>query len=525
MKDNKILQILPLVFFSVLVTIPMLNLPRDMWDGTIIEYASLIKNFSGLQSYFFESTWFLQYPLSLALIRISDVFGVSYKNINALLVLLFMFILLRETFLFSKCQIKLSKLGACFATFLVATFSAWGDLLSSVMTLHLGSMAIGLLSLRAIHAGGTFKGLAGFLGVVISLSLQSQLVYLPVFSYLYDLSENYKSEKIWIVRPSTKTILIFITSLAVYAVVRNFYPPHGLYENYNNLIFLSFYGILNAGKIGLAFGTFLAPIIFVVFCISFLTTITESKQTNIDKKQLSINPRWLLWLLALFVAGSFPYMAVGKGAVLWRVNDWSSRQAFLLVLPTSIIAAVYLQILYEKASTYLMGRVVLIAGVAILISNIVLLSGAVIYKANRQIFVSQLEAQIKLNEGKIRPGLLEIVGDEIPGPQLRVYESNFLMFSATGKANWWTKLGDKSEDTFAVPCYIKQNPAYQIKYIYNYDPSHSENHTIIKIHTTGFKGVNNLIQNFFGLDPVGKIELISIDYKKNDSLKKLHSCE
>jgi hypothetical protein len=525
MKDEKLLKIMPLILFLILVIIPMFALPRDMWDGTIIEYASLTKNFSGLQSYFSESTWFLQYPLSVAMIKISDFFGISYKNANAFFVLFLMYIFLRETFLFANNQIKLSKVGTYLATFLVATFSVWGDLLSSIMTLHFACMALGLFALRAIHAGARATKFVGFLGLGLSLSLQSQLAYLPVLSYIYDLSKKDKFQKIWMVRPSSKTALVFLISFTLYVVVRNLYPPHGLYENYNNLILTTFNGALIVWGMGLAFATFLYPIIMVVFCIIFLTEIiTNSKQSNLGREQVSINPRWLVWLLALFFAGAFPYMAVGKASTLWTVTDWSGRQAFLIVFPTALITAVYLQILYEKARTLILRRAIFIGAIAILVLNTTLLSFAVLNKLNRQIFVSQLEGQLKLKANMLRPGLLEILSDGIPGPQLRNYESNFLMYSAIGKANWWTRVGDKRDESFSIPCYIQQNPAYQIKYIYNYDPSHIKNYTIVKIQVAGFKGPVNLIRNVFGWNPAGRVELVSVNHKTIDPLQKTEDC-
>jgi len=432
-----------------------------------------------------------------------------------------MCIFLRETFLFSNNQIKLSKAGVYLATFLVSTFSVWGVLLSSIMTLHLACMALGLFALRAIHTGTRATIFLGFLGLCVSLSLQSQLVYLPVLSYIYDLCKRDKFQKIWLVRPTTKTALVFLISFTLYAAFKIFYPPHGLYENYNDITFNG----LTIGKMGLAFATYLLPIISVVFCVNFLTEITTStKQPDLVREQLSINPRWLVWLSVLFFAGAFPYMVVGKASVLWEVTDWGSRQAFLISFPTSLITVVYLQILYEKAPTHLLRRAIFIGAIAIFLLNITLLSFAVVNKLNRQIFVSQLEEQLKLKASMFRPGLLEILGDGIPGPQLRVYESNLLMYSASKKANWWTRVSDKRDEHFSIPCFIKQNPSYQIMYIYNYDSSHIENYTMVKIQVAGFKGHINLIRNVFGWNSPGRVELVSINHKTDVPLKKPEGC-
>ena len=65
MKAKLFLGSAPVLLFLLLVTAPMLMMSRDMWGGTIIEYASVVNNYSGLKAYFSESTWFLQYPLTM----------------------------------------------------------------------------------------------------------------------------------------------------------------------------------------------------------------------------------------------------------------------------------------------------------------------------------------------------------------------------------------------------------------------------------------------------------------------------
>ena len=87
----------PILLFLILVTAPILTMSRDMWDGTIIEYASMVNNYSGLKNWFLESGWFLQFPLSLFIIETAQVTGLSYKNTNALFVFFVAVLLFRES--------------------------------------------------------------------------------------------------------------------------------------------------------------------------------------------------------------------------------------------------------------------------------------------------------------------------------------------------------------------------------------------------------------------------------------------
>lgn len=523
MRLEKIINVTPFGIFFLFVTIPMLSLYGDMWDGTIIEYASFIGDFSGLKAYFFESGWLLQYPLSIAIIEISQFLNISYKNTNALVVLAMMFVFLRETLWLAEHKIKLSKPAAYFATALLSTFSTWGVLLSSIMTLHFACMAIGLLSVRLIHNKAITSKLIGFAALPISLSLQSQLVFLPVLSYIYDLSERNRVGQSFFAYPSKQTALIFGICILFYSVIQSFYPPHGLYENYNNLVIENLDGLAIAIGSSIAMVTFLIPIFLVVGCISLLALMVNDKVTTPRKEHVSHNPNWFVWLLVLFFAGLFPYAAVGKSSMLLGIGDWSSRQAFLLALPTCLFTAFCLQHLYEKFSTKLIRNCVLICGALIFLLHSMLLITDVGHKSNRQIFDSQLEKIIRDNEDKLPPGLIEIVGSNIPNPTIRVFELNLLMYRATGKAVWWTRVGSKLDKSFSIPCHIRLNRDYQLKYIFNYKPEYLT-HSVIEIKTSGFRGLLNVIRNLLGINPPGSVELMRIHSKSEEITLNNESC-
>lgn len=523
MRFEFFLKAIPLVLFFLFVTIPMLYLPRDMWDGTIIEYASLIYDFSGLKSYFSESNWFLQYPLSLAIIEISQILKISYKNLNALVVLIIMIVFLRETLFFAERQIKLSKLNSYFALALVVTFSTWGVLLSSIMTVHFLCMAIGLLSVRIIHKKTLILTLLGYTALVISLNLQSLLVFLPVLSYIYDLSERSEVKQSWFVKPSKETIFIFGTCIVLYLVIQLFYPPSGLYENYNSISISSFDSLTKVAFSSIAMVTFLLPILLTVTGINLLAVMVKKKIKPINGLN-SYNAKRVTWLLILFCSGLFPYAVVGKYSTLWGIGDWSSRQAFLIVLPTCLLTILCLQCLYDKFSAGLVRKCIHIGGAVIFLFHLTLLTIDIKHKSNRQIFVTQLENIMQANEVKLKPGLLEIIGIDLPTPPFRPYEANFLMYSATGKANWWARVGKNEDKNFTIPCYLKESKDYQIKYVYNYEPEHANNHTVVEIKASGYRGRLNLVRNLMGISSPGEVELIRIYTKSVEQGLRVESC-
>jgi hypothetical protein len=508
-----IIAIVPIFLFFLFVTAPMLMMPRDMWDGTIIEYASMINDYSGLEAYFFESTWFLQYPLSLFVIESAQYLNISYKNANALLVFGIALFLLREVFCISKNRLKFSSPASYYAVTLVATFSTWGVLFSSIMTLHFGCIALGLFSIRMIHKKTTASKLFGYLALIASFSLQSQLVFLPVLSYIYDLNKKNTRKYLNLVIPSKETILILSAGLTFFLVVKLFFPPHGLYENYHSLVGISPEGLLRMLGASIKLGTYLVPTLAIIGLLYLIMLSDKQAVINHMNNKMKSDPFFVRWLLVLFIAGIFPYAAVGAFSHFLDITDWSNRQGMLLAVPASLFAALCFQIMYDGSSSKLIKMLVIGGSSVLLVFQISLMSVNLIHKLNRQIFVTELESLVEINEERLSPGVLQIIGSGIPGPGLRTYESNFLMYSATGRADWWTHIRREENTTFTIPCNIQLNRAYQIKYAYNYDPSHYANHTIVEVDVSGFRGLGNALRNVLGINDPGLVELANVYLK------------
>lgn len=502
--------IVPTLLFFIFVTAPTLIMPGDMWDGVIIEYASMIHNYSGLEVFFVESTWFLQYPLSLFVIKSAQVLELSYKNANALLVLGIAIFLFREVFLISDERLKLSRSASYYAVILVATYSTWGVLFSSIMTFHFGCVTLGLFSIRMIFKDTKISNLGGYIGLVASLGLQSQFVFLPILSYFFDITRGNNKKYFKFPVPSNRTLSVLIASLALFLILRIFLPPHGLYEDYNSLISLNPKELADAFTAAIALGSYLVPVVSIIGILCFVMCFEKQSLTNLFKIRIKTDFFFLVSLLFLFIAGIFPYAAVGKYSHFLDIYDWGSRMAILLALPASLFAALSFQLMYDASATKLVKKLVVGGCAVLLVFQISLLSVGLIYKLNRQIFVTELENLIRLNEERLSPGVLEIIGNEAPGPTFRGYEANFLMYNATGRADWWTRIGREKNPDFTIPCYMKVDLSYQIKYVYNYLTSHDFNHTIVEVDVTGFTGLGNALRNVVGIDSPGLVKLAKV---------------
>ena len=169
--------------------------------------------------------------------------------------------------------------------------------------------------------------------------------------------------------------------------------------------------------------------------------------------------------------------------------------------------------MYKVSEGKFLKRLIIVISSILLVFQISLLAFNLVNKLNRQIFVSELEEAIRLNQDGLLPGALEIIGEGMPGPEFRVYEVNLSMYSSTGRADWWARIGEKHDATFSVPCHIRSNQAYQLKYAYNYDVSHDLNHTIVHVDVTGYEGLDNALRNVLRTNDNASVEVANIYLK------------
>jgi len=526
MKKYVSLPALPLSIFFLLVTLPTLMLPSDVWDGVLIEYASEIRDYTGLKSWFFESTWYLQYYFVSSLIRLSESFGVSYKNLNAITALIIMAILLREVFIFSERLVGLNKFFAQLAVIFAATFPALSSLLSSVLTFHLCCTAVGLLGIRAINESSLKKKILGIIAVFLAYSLQSQLIFLPILSYVYDIGKNRLSRNFF-PYPSTETLLTLLLAGVFYLYIKLISPTTGIFETYQTFIIGSLAGIPPFILRGLHYLTYLIPIAATTFLYVVLVDTFREKSKNIFEftRDVEKYPRYiLLWVLILLFAGAFPYMAVGKSSILWDINDWNGRQAFLLILPLSVLVSLLLQRLHESADKKIFKNLIIAIGCFVLAINFSLLLCGVFAKHSRQNFLTRLQEIIRSKESKLPPGLLQIVVKDIPPTVFEFYEPNFVMYKATGNSHWWTRIGDRAEPTFLIPCFIAKNTVYQKQFIYQPGSADVMNHTVLTIQANGFSGLTNMIKNSFNINKQFSMKVVSLQSVRLTDLPSSETC-
>ena len=127
--------------------------------------------------------------------------------------------------------------------------------------------------------------------------------------------------------------------------------------------------------------------------------------------------------------------------------------------------------------------------------NISLFSYGVLDKMNRNIFENKLMITLKNNfEQSIIPGYVNIYGANIPSPQMRYYEINYLLYRAFKKPSYFGNISLKINKNIEIPKTLYNDERYKFKYIFDYNMKCS---TFINIETENFNTLDDKIKNIF----------------------------
>ena len=487
MGGDTLATVAPYLLAVVFVLIPLILAPRDMWDGSIIEHAMDTGNLSGLRVWFFTGNWELQYWLIFAERAVSQALGVGFRAVNLTVIALALGLIIHETRLIALERMKLSAMWATVAASLVAVFPAWWALLSSVLTVHLLCLGIGLLGCRLLWAEDRIRQTLGLVIIFLSFQLSSMLVLLPVLSWTFDVlrgGETVPSRR-WI--PSLRSGLILLAAVVHFSIRKVFFPASGLYEGYNGVVVpLSQDAVLRLVADTARFASFLIiPAIGVLVALVVGGLIGVRRQPPRPRDDHS----GVVALLALLLvaASVFPYLAVGKPASLTQLTSTTIRQAFALapslaLFSVASVSLVGCRLRLLKGQGDLHLKIAAVVLIAVQLGLLVFGLGA---RLNILYFEQDLQAVLALQEAP-PAGRLQIVGEGNPAAGVADYEANRLAFQAWGDTLWWTRMGTEFNPAFEIPRELVEDEANQVKYIFT--PSSIECSSTISIEAVGYRG-------------------------------------
>lgn len=489
LSDIKKVLLISVLFF-VLLIIPILSLSSDMWDGVIIDYASKSKNFDGIEIFFFESRWILQYYLSKFIINLSFFFGIGYKNLNGIFIYIIFIFFLFENLYISKKIFNLKNNHQIWFLIFLATFPGFSVLASSIMTFHFLCFTSSLIGIRIIQTtDNNYKKIAGYILIILSFGFKPLLVFNPLLSLCYDFVKNKKYYF------SSGTIIILILGIISFSF-RLIFPPTGMYAGVYALIFFQENWIENFIN-GIYYYSSYPGLILILNLLSILSLFFLRYKLSINKDLIKNFFYVLVPVIILFFASSMPYIAVGKWSGFWDVKDWNIRQAILISIPFSLFAVILTTNIlnFYQISLITKSKFSNCIFTIFLIINLTLFSSSIIEKMNRSVFENNLISSLQnYFDEPIKPGYVQLITKyKHPDyPNFRPVEANYLLYRAFNKRNYYSHFTHKRNDEFKINNYLLSDDRYQEKYIFDKNLKCT---TYVYIETDNFNKFTDKLKN------------------------------
>ena len=506
-RNYSLLNVAPYLTLVLVMGFQLSRSRIDMWDGTIISYAAKTGDFEGIKHWFFDSNYQIQYFLIRLEAGIAEFLGISFHVFNILIILFALWVVISQTKVLAREIFGLSREFSIFAACLVTVMPVWNTLVSSVLTYHVLALGFGLFGFKLLLDKSKTVNVCGLLFCGFSFQLNSMLVFLPSLALMAFLTRaETENKKIRL----QHTGILLVSGTLYFILIRIFHPPTGEYVGYNGFINPFNLDGFTTSLINIkAFLTFL--VIPILVLLMFAPLIISRNKSQLKNRIFSIaQNKGNHMLIALMIFSVFPYLAVGKCASIRDFTDWSGRQGFTLVVPLAIFTASMLETFFSSKDTAVVTTdkwLVFTAFFSLIIISSILMLGLAT-KINRQDFELDLRSELTKMVAEPAPGTLQIIGDGIPGPFFREYESNFLLFETYGKIVWWSRISNNYDESFKIPALISKSVPASTSL---FEKSPLNCRTSIRIDAVGYVGSLDALRNFFKLPNERQVKILSIE--------------
>jgi hypothetical protein len=349
-------------------------IPFEGHDGVIIGQASESGDWRGVRLAWLGTNWYLLYPL----FRLNDWLaahtGVPYWVWGKLVLTASVAGLAYEARHWSREVLGLGARNAGWVALLVLVFPGW-CVLYGTGWMNIVFMWVAFSGHRLACGSGIASRVIGCVLMLVSLQVNSNLVVLPALEAVRWITHRTRAKR-W---QWTRSLIIGVMVIGVYAALKWMTPPQGLYAGYNELLWpTSLQNLIQIAKACVMFATWgllwLVPVL-LAFAWSVVSRRAPAlHQTHAESRVLSSVPdsgsRPLKWfgVLLLLTATIFPYVMVGKGAPLFVIpsmpvsgsaqsaalaqassawvthlfDGWNARHTWLMAVPLSALTVLTL---------------------------------------------------------------------------------------------------------------------------------------------------------------------------------------
>lgn len=445
----------------VLGVLPLCLSSTEMWDGVVGMQALQAQDWPTLKAWLLDSNWYLTYGIFLMADAVHSLVGLPYGAFFKLWLVLVIAGIAFEVKTLAKQVFEVPDPVAAWLPALVFSFPLWYVFFSYTSMLgHLTCVLLALTGYRLVYARN--KAVAGVGLVLVSMSFQlaSNCAFiLAIESARWALSPQKKQ---W---SYSRSALLLLASVAVFAATRLVWVPQGTYVGYNHFLNpLALTSWLAYVKYAVFFGTWLVLLAPVIAGVWYARRAGTTNVGATEKSTLLQPAPWpmaaaLVWT-ALAACG--PYIAVGLGNPLFTAGLASSSSVSAVLasnsanLPVSVWYggwgsrhALLFMVVIVIAAGWLMGRIVrnprLKAATALRSVQASLMAAVCLNlafclpghwaKLERLAKESTVVAALAAKP-PLPPGQVELVLDQREDYLSSVYETNHLLYRAYQTMHW-----------------------------------------------------------------------------------------
>ena len=475
----------------------------DMWDATINNYAVRTASWGGLRRLTADADLDSGFVFARTEGLLSQIFRVNFLLVDRFVLAIAMLVISYLLFHISKVRFHMSPRWSAFGVLLFVSFPSWHILASSTQTYYFASLALTMFGVHVIYRGKRSLALLGLLPLLMSFDMNSMILFAPALAIIYEATQIGTTS---ILKRLSRAFGIALLGLGYWTVSRSLSQPSGLYAGYNQMVdpfSLDGWRVLKTG-----FTTYSTFAILPLLGIAILACLVILLGSERERKQIprsgSLVP--ITSLIPLFFAAVIPYILVQKSTFVDDF-DWDGRHVIPLSIPISLVVMLATYLVFQQLGVHGRWRYLwkVIAVVLLVAPQSFVLMHGLTMKLGRQEFEEKLITELKKEQ--VKPGIVEIVGLPIFVPDFRVYEANYLMYRAFGKADWWTRIGQSEDPNFAVPEWI-QRIDYQKIYIYQ--PPQAACRTVIQVNLANYGGFWEGAKSMVHIANKSKVQITSV---------------
>lgn len=408
--------------FGIIFIIPIYFIPNG-WDSVIFDYAFAIQDLSGIKIWYQESSSNFQLLFINFLFFLNKFLNIPHEFLFDTFTSIVFFLFCYEIKKYAEILFNLDKKWSDLSFILAATFPVWHNLTPINLGLYLACFYLALLGYRLFINCKLPVKLLGIFLIICSFSIKSNFAFIIALSLAHNLKLFFDKKQ---VSKSNFPLILFI-SIFSYLININFFPPYGLYEGYNKIIFND----LNFSYLIKNLYNFLTFFIYYLWLLVIFAAYLFFFKKDNYKNFIKINKTSdFLVIGSLFLISIGPYLLVQKSTDLFSFVDYEGRHAFTVSLSFAILFTI---IIKKISESFFNKKVYFIIIFLFILQNVTLLSLGYYAKFENSIIKSTLTSDLKkINEPN--GGYVFIISNEIK--TWRSYEIGHIFYKAYNKTAW-----------------------------------------------------------------------------------------